>query len=448
LAPKEPGRPQIAIAHFTILEDETGRAKRQYGELMMSTRDTIVTYREIAKIIGNHESTSHAESEKSADNPAEAARMLAGLAGALTSIENADKNPGVLIAPDHKVASLLLTFLAKRANEKGQLEELPIGAKEAKFDSHDWLGWAGSFFSWWKKIEPHAFLTAAPLPEALDDTIRVAIIGDWGTGLYGAPVCTQSITNDAMGYGLAVHLGDVYYSGDASEVKERFLELWPRKVAISRALNSNHEMYTGGHAYFDLTLKEFGQAASYFAFQNSHWVLVGLDSGYVDRDLAGGQVEWLRNIINNAGDRKVILMSHHQPVSPLEQQSPNLVEKIGEFLNGRRIFAWYWGHEHRCIVYDKHPAWDMYGRAVGHGGFPYFRDNVSGLSRALPNWYRLEAKNLIPGGLLLDGPNPYVKGHANQYGPNGYMTLEFDGPHLNELVHDPSGAVIYDRSLI
>ena len=417
----------------------------------MSTKDTIITYREVSKIINNHESATIGELEKSVEDPTESARMLSGLGAALKRLEEEDKNPGVMISPDHKVASLLQAFLAERANEKGELEELPMGGKEAKFDSNDWLGWAGSFFSWWRKIKPHDFQAAAADPEAFDNTVRVALLGDWGTGLYGAPFCARSIAQEPKGYNLAVHLGDVYYAGNKGEVQERFLDLWPRNnAATNRALNSNHEMYTGGHAYFNLTLKAFDQAASYFAFQNDHWVLVGLDSGYKDHDLAGDQVAWLRNIINNAADRKIILMSHHQPISRLESQGPNLVEKLGEFLNAKKIFAWYWGHEHRCMLYDKHPAWDMYGRTVGHGGFPYFRDDVSGAPEepGLPNWHRLGASNMVPGGLLLDGPNDHVKGHEHEYGPNGYMFLEFDGPHLNEIVQDPDGTVIYDRQLV
>jgi hypothetical protein len=416
----------------------------------MSTKDTIITYREISRIINNHESATISELEKSAGDPAESARMLAGLGAALKRLEEEDKNPGVLISPDHKVASLLQAYLAERAEEKGKLEELPMGGKEAKFDSNDWLGWAGSFFTWWRKIKPHDFLVAAPAPEAFDNTIRVAMLGDWGTGLYGAPFCAKSIEQDLKGYKLAVHLGDVYYAGNKGEVQERFLDLWPKNnAATNRALNSNHEMYTGGHAYFDSTLKTFNQAASYFALQNDHWLLVGLDSGYEDHDLAGDQVGWLRNIIDNAAGRKIILMSHHQPISRLESQGPKLVGKLGEFLNAKKIFAWYWGHEHRCMLYDKHPAWDLYGRTVGHGGFPYFRDKLSGVPQepGLPKWYRLGASNMIPGGLVLDGPNDYVNGHENEYGPNGYMFLEFDGLHLNETVHDPNGTVIYDRQL-
>ncbi len=419
----------------------------------MSAKDTIITYREISKIINNNESATLGELEKSVEDPTESARMLAGLGAALKKLEDADKNPGVLVSPDHKVASLLQTYLAERAAEKGELEELPMGGKEAKFDSDDWLGWAGSFFTWWRKIKPHPFLAAAPDPEPIGNKIRVAILGDWGTGLYGAPVCAKSIEQDAKGYQLAIHLGDVYYAGNKGEVQERFLDLWPKQnVAINRAINSNHEMYTGGDAYFKLTLKDgrFNQAASYFAFQNDYWVLVGLDSAYEEHDLKGNQVAWLRNIINNSGDRKIILMSHHQPISRFESQGLKLVEKVGEFLGAKKIFAWYWGHEHRCMLYDRHPAWQMYGRTVGHGGFPYFRDKLDGAPEepGLPKWYRVGASNMIPGGLVHDGPNAYLKDHEDEYGPNGYMTLEFDGSHLIEIVHEPDRSVIYQRQLV
>src|SRR5208337_3289914 len=104
------------------------------------------------------------------------------------------------------------------------------------------------------------------------DAGRIAILGDWGTGLYGAPVIGNSVRNDGDPFALLLHLGDVYYSGTHKEVKQRFLEVWPtRPGSINRSLNSNHEMYSGGDSYFDDILPQFGQEASYFAFQNQHW---------------------------------------------------------------------------------------------------------------------------------------------------------------------------------
>src|SRR5262249_41446364 len=154
----------------------------------------------------------------------------------------------------------------------------------------------------------------------------------------------------------------------------------------------------------------------------------GLDTGYYEHDLAMGQAEWLEGLVAGAGGRKVILFTHHQPFSLAEKQGPKLVEKLGALLERRRIFAWYWGHEHRCVLSAPHPAWGLRGRCIGHGGYPYFRTRPAGAEPARQTgdftWYRLRPRNLIPGGLLLDGPNPYVAGHEQQYGPNGYAVLE------------------------
>ena len=57
-----------------------------------------------------------------------------------------------------------------------------------------------------------------------------------------------------------MHLGDVYYSGTKKEVQQRFLDIWPKDAGRRTiAVNSNHEMYSGGFGYFDLALPAIGQ---------------------------------------------------------------------------------------------------------------------------------------------------------------------------------------------
>lgn len=258
---------------------------------------------------------------------------------------------------------------------------------------------------------------------------------------------------DAKGFGLLVHLGDVYYSGTEKEIRERFLEYWPRiPGAVSRACNSNHEMYTGGHGYFKVTLPEFGQPSSCFALANDNWLIVGLDSAYHDFSFENGQIAWLGGLLENAGNRRVILLSHHQPFSLLDSQGPKLVGALSTLLNDGRIFAWYWGHEHRCVVYDAHPLWSFHGRCIGHGGYPYFREVPIDATLQTHgqgfDWYRLKGKNLAPAGLLLDGPNPYVEEKPDRYGPNGYAVLELNGSSLEEIYCDADGRELLRRKLI
>jgi hypothetical protein len=394
------------------------------------------------------------EADESAATDVEAARLMDDLAKALKHLEADEYQTGVLVSPDDQFTSLLQSYMAERSLEAGKLKPLDSGGLEAQFDEHDILGWAKSLFTWVKRIKPHKWQTAPTVPDELPNTLRAGILGDWGTGLYGAKPCADSIQNDPKDYGLLLHLGDVYYSGTDSEVAERFLDLWPKKPnAINRACNSNHEMYAGGYAYFKQTLKTFKQPASYFALQNDHWLLVGLDSAYEEGELANDQVAWLEGLLANAGNRRTILFTHHQLFSRAEKSKAKMQSQLGELLTSKRIFAWYWGHEHRCMIYDQHPVWGIYGRCVGHSGFPYFRDKFTEgtITQHGPQdtaWRKVDFKNMVPGGLILEGPNPYISGHENEYGPHGYMTLEFNGEHLNEIVHAPDGQIEYERELV
>ncbi len=393
---------------------------------------------------------------ESAQDPAEETALRSELSAALAAleVESARQGPGMMAAVPNQLASLIQSRMLE---DPPPGDPLAISSRpaqspfEVKYDERDILGWIGSVFTWWRRISPEPWRTPpdAPDPIGKGGKFRVAMVADWGTGLYGAPVCAHSIETDAKPFDLLLHLGDIYYSGTQNETRTRFLEKWPKRAgALSRACNANHEMYTGGEGYFRVVLPAFGQPASYFALQNDDWLLVGLDSAYEDHDLAGDQVAWLERIVKDAGKRKVVLFTHHQPYSLLDSQGPKLVTKLGRLLAEKRIFAWYWGHEHRCVLYDAHPAWGLLGRCIGHGGYPYFRDKLSAFPVTDGKiWRRMESKNLVPGAIILDAPNPYVEGEEEKYGANGYLTLEFDEHRLNETIHAPDGSVLRDRQL-
>lgn len=375
--------------------------------------------------------------------------------------------PGVLASVDHRLASLLQTYIVQQGIEEEKIIEIEsktLKARAVQFDEKDWTGWAKSFFSWWRGIIPHPWINT-PSNKKINNTAQIGILGDWGTGLYGAPICAESIQSSSEPYDALIHLGDVYYSGDTKEIKERFLDLWidPAKTnwenkdsVIHRACNSNHEMYTGGHAYFNYTLAKFEQSASYFALHNDHWILVGLDTGYKEGDLMDGQVEWLMQLISEAAGRKVILFSHHQPFSWFDKGYRKITDKLDDLLRTNKIFAWYWGHEHRCILYDKHPVYGLYGRCIGHSGYPYFRDKFVGFKSELTDldsdktlaWKHMPAKESCPSAKILDGPNKYIEGYENNYGSNGYVTLNFIDDKLFEVVNDATGNILYSKQLI
>lgn len=384
------------------------------------------------------------------DNPPSPAEM-AEFSRALQLLECTKPQKGVMTTVQDELTSNLQTFLAEAASSPEKFPGLPPldlkasanNTLEAQFDSHDVIGWAKSFFTWWEKA--HKFKWAEPAaPQVIPNDCRMAVLADWGTGLYGAPECAKSITKDGQ-FQVVAHLGDVYYSATKEEIEERFSSLWPKVPgAINRGLNGNHEMYTGGNAYFEIISKApFGQTSSYFAMENDNWLLAFLDSAYADHDLHGNQGDWLKGLAAARPAKKLVLFSHHQPYSLLDHQGPNLIAKLGALLEGR-IFAWYWGHEHHCVVYDAHPLWGVRGRCIGHSGFPYFREKkiLGDQPPAKPEWKTIAGKNLVPGAKILDAANDFIEQHGGDYGPNGFVTLEFKGARLVETYHMPGGEVV------
>jgi len=402
----------------------------------------------------------------------QADRKVAQFAAALKELQTSQGNhPRVMNTPRNAMAAQLQTHLAQCAGQENKLEsfilksvDFVLEAFDVRFSSADWLGYMTSFFTWIGDLVPAACPPAAPKAEPIPNHFRMAVIGDWGTGLYGAPVCAASLTGDAANYDLLLHLGDIYYSGLPNEVEDRFEKYWPPSPpsAVGRSLNGNHEMYTGGHGYFEKLLPLLKQPSSYFACQNDFWTLAMLDSAYSqpfggqEGDLFQAQMDWLDGIIQAAGDRKLVLFSHHQPFSLLDpNQGPNLVRWLDKYLERQRIFAWYWGHEHRCVLYDPHAAWGFRGRCVGHGGFPENRIDLSSapFTEDLGSqWRRVAGKTIggvaIPSAYALDTPNLYVPTFEAQFSPNGFMRLEFRDGELSEDVRAPGNDSIYSRALV
>jgi hypothetical protein len=367
----------------------------------------------------------------------------------------ADTGPDLMVTVQDRDVSRLQSELARRASAE---RRLAAGGLEVKFGTGlgggDWFGWMRSLLDWVDRREAHPPVRPkTTATTAIVDNARIAMTADWGTGLYGAPRIAQQMQRMAP-FDLLLHLGDVYYSGTNDEVQERFLDVWPRTAGnVSRTLNSNHEMYSGGFAYFDLALPALGQEASYFAFENAHWLLIGLDTAYVDHDLDNEQVAWLNLVVkaaqqtNRGAGKKLVLFSHQQLFSRLDNQGPKLQQALRHMLDTRTITAWYWGHEHQCVIYDPHPRYGLLGRCLGNGGIPERRKREVTQAPAERSvgpvtWKRLSQTQDSPACLVLDGPNPDVRGEEDKFVPHGFMTLELAGPTLIERVFTTDGTEI------
>lgn len=208
---------------------------------------------------------------------------------------------------------------------------------------------------------------------------------------------------------------------------------------------ANHEMYSGGHGYFGALASFFQQPASCFAMQNSNWILACLDTAYVDFDIDDTQVAWPQAVVAAAGNRKLILFSHHQPFSQLDSQGPKIQAALHDLLNKQRIHAWFWGHEHRLALYEPHTTWGFKGRCVGNGGFPAFRDELTTTPSPVYQWINLKTAPHAPAAKLLDGPNLWISEDPMRYSPHGFLTLDFDGDQVWETYYTPDKIALTPR---
>ena len=443
--------------------------------------DAIVSYSNVVQPYGSLDNflvQTRKVASKVIPGQAQLEATMADFTQGMAMWRDSEINPQVLHTPQHQTASRLQTHIVSQAAQKKDglaqffldIERKILECFEVKFSPEDWPEWAASFFTWVPTIVRAVRPPADPNPEAIPNSFAVGVLGDFGTGLYGAPVCSQSIVGNwnTSPYQLMLHLGDIYYSATSDEMIDRLQQFWPATPAINRALNGNHEMYTGGISYFGAVLRDFNQKSSYFAMQNDHWILVGLDTAY-DQDQEGllghagvltdEQINWLRPIVAARENRKVVLFTHHQPFSQAEENNGgNLMRQLHEFLDAKAIFAWYWGHEHRCLLYDPYPVYGFHGRCVGHAGFPDSPPDLKGTgdSNLGLKWKHYPAKTAkddqghdapVPAASIYVAPNIYIPNFANDFTPNGFMRLEFEDDHLIEDVREPDNNTIYRREL-
>lgn len=267
-----------------------------------------------------------------------------------------------------------------------------------------------------------------PAPTAdLRENARVVLVSDWATGVPAAQAVGAEMgrwLSEAEGRQRhVIHLGDTYYSGWKEEYLKRFLPFWPHALGDERiqswALNGNHDMYSGGEGYFGLLLRDTrfaGQAgSSYFTIEGPRWQIIGLDTAYEDFDLAGGQAEWMLRKVATSG-KKTIVLSHHQFFSAYSKSGERLRERLATKLTEDRVAAWFWGHEHRCVIYEESEAIHA-PRCIGHGGVPAL---VAEEDAPLPEGVKYESRGAVSSGGL-------------RWGLFGFVVLDFCGPDGSEV---------------
>jgi hypothetical protein len=288
----------------------------------------------------------------------------------------------------------------------------------------------------------HAFNPYPPEPIEISDRARVILVGDWGSGIpraqriaAGMRAAIEQATRENRDVHV-IHLGDVYYAGWKYEYQDRFLRYWPVQPGEadkigSWCLNGNHDMYSGGHAYFDVLLRDprfrrQGQA-SLFRLYNKSWQLLGLDTAWDSNGLKDPQASWVRDALDR-NKQKPVLLTHHQLFSAYED-GPDvgkvLRQKLLPVLK-KGIHSWFWGHEHRFIIYEP-GAQVRNARLIGHGGVPVYMTHADNEPYPAPAMF--EDRRFIKNGL-------------ERWAMLGFAILDFDGPTMNVSYVDEAGASI------
>ncbi|HXR32097.1 MAG TPA: metallophosphoesterase [Verrucomicrobiae bacterium] len=308
-------------------------------------------------------------------------------------------------------------------------------------------GWAEAFAVFLESLinGKHAFM-GNPVVVPIPDSVQIGLAGDWGTGEWRTasnPAPSTRVANQmaSLKPHLTIHLGDVYYAGTDDQEQHLLVNLWPKGSIGSLALNSNHEMYPGVKPYFKaIAGAPFGiqNGCSFFALENTNWVIVGLDSAYfapesglyMDGSLspAGGITQDLFVKAQVAKSKKVVVLTHHNGLSDDGASTTNLwSQMISAFPAGSGPAYWYWGHKHMAAVYKPQQPNGVLCRCCGHGALPWGQAPSLASSQSV-EWYenRSASDPDIPKRVL-----------------NGFAVLSLNGPNIQETFYDENGGVAW-----
>lgn len=259
--------------------------------------------------------------------------------------------------------------------------------------------WYGSQTTWyrdWREAGKGQY-DYSVVPYELPDDSRVALIGDWGTGMDDAQALLEEVLQEER-LAAIIHLGDIYYSGTPSECSERYLQVFKRvfeKKQQARIpvfmIPGNHEYVAKGKGFFEVldllnsNFPQWRQDASYFCLRTKDhsWQLLAMDSGRnsswtpAEPDspwLQQSEIDWQLDKLEGFTGR-TILLSHHQLFSATSYIGTAEVP----YLNGNlywpfrpyfdRVAAWFWGHEHNLVLYQAHLFNLAAGRLVGASAY-------------------------------------------------------------------------------
>lgn len=334
-------------------------------------------------------------------------------------------------------------------------------AKYAEMDTEWSLALLSFIYYYLRPDKIHPFVTNPAIltitPSSSDEnnprtlpSLKIALFGDWGTGKYKdgnlsdspSQLVMQQITKQKPD--IMIHLGDVYYAGFGYEEQNNLLNCWQPAPFGNFTLNSNHEMYDGANGLYTTALASSvfkkQQGTTYFSITYGDWVILGLDSAYNATSM------YMDGVINDAyqsgpdgfiashsKDKKVILLTHHNPMDIQGKKTNSLWKDVViNSLAGRSPEAWYWGHIHNGVVYNNNAvSGSTLTRCLGHSGIPFgnadWLHNTNNENISTIDYYAHTP---------LDNPSPNNRLRVK----NGFAILEIKEGKLTETWYDQDGA--------
>jgi len=310
------------------------------------------------------------------------------------------------------------------------------------------------------------------IPKAPGEPVSIALLADWASDTVESQLIGSQAGPDND---YSVHLGDTYFIGKQDEIAANFYKesggTWPYATLGSFAIPGNHEMYSGGTAYFEGLLPRMGsynaagieqpQQASFFCLENDYWRIIGLDTGYESLtpplhlaqnpalDITPEQKQWLQDIVKlNDDQRGIILLTHHQCFSAFEPEFPNPMSSISTLMNPGRDLIWLWGHEHWFAVYGAnqlHNGANVFARCIGNSGMPVELTVNGGIKQPKNNLPHMpENRNLV----IYDQRQREVINGNVPLGHNGYVIATLNDANLTLSYFDDNGGAGAGRKLL
>jgi hypothetical protein len=277
-------------------------------------------------------------------------------------------------------------------------------------DGRDKLGWV--FNVGWRFLAWHAGLGKVDV----HNRTSLSLVADFGTDLYHSKYIANRLRDRASDY--VVHLGDVYYSGKQEEFDRSFK---PHLAKLSKetqvfCMNANHEMLSGGYPYFSYLAGRRAagqlQEGSYFCLPSDRFNIVGIDTAYHrdGRHQESRLNSWLAEQLLD-GRRRGALNILLSPNEPYTIGNPGLTKLYTNDLAAVAakglVDLWFWGNTHYCALFEPSGVTPFIGSCIGHGGFPYARQDESRKQGSATAVRFLETEARFPGwtGLRQDRGN-------------------------------------------